>query len=82
MVQIISVTPVGEGWTVRADPFDNEMMFLSGAKAESAARRMGGAWSKGGMTAEIRIFLRDGSLAGRFVCPSMAEPGMTEFLAG
>jgi hypothetical protein len=82
MVQVISVTPVGEGWTVRADPFDNEMMFLSGAKAELAARRMGGAWSKGGMAAEIRIFLRDGSLAGRFVCPSLSESGTAEPLAG
>ncbi len=70
MIRLISVTPVGEGWTVRSEPFDNEMMFLSGAKAESAARRMGRTIAQSGATAEIRIFLRDGALAARFVCPA------------
>jgi hypothetical protein len=47
------------------------MLFFSGAKAESAARRMGRTIAKGGETAEISIFLRDGSLAARFVCPAI-----------
>jgi hypothetical protein len=68
---MISVTPAGDGWTVSAEPFDNEMLFFSGAKAESAARRMGRTIAKGGETAEISIFLRDGSLAARFVCPAI-----------
>jgi hypothetical protein len=82
MIQMISVTPVGEGWTVRSEPFDNEMMFLSGAKAELAARRMGGTIAKGGHTAEVRIFLRDGSLAARFLCPPVGEASVQESLAG
>jgi hypothetical protein len=69
MIRSISVNPVGAGWTVRSEPFDNDMLFLSGAKAESAARRMGRTIAEGGFTAEIRIFLRDGSLAARFLCP-------------
>lgn len=73
MIRSISVTPVGSGWTVRSEPFDNEMHFFSGAKAESAARRMGSTITKGGDTAEIRIFLRDGSLAARFLCPPQVE---------
>ena len=73
MIRMISVTPVGDAWTVRSEPFDNEMMFFSGAKAESAARRMGRTIARGGYTAEIRIFLRDGSLAARFVCPASPE---------
>lgn len=72
MTRSIWVTPVGAGWTVRSEPFDNDMLFLSGAKAESAARRMGRTIAIGGETAEIRIFLRDGSLAARYLCPPAA----------
>jgi hypothetical protein len=75
MVRLISVTPVGDGWTVRAEPFDNEMIFFSGAKAESTARRMGQTIAGRGETAEMRIFLRDGSLAARFVFPAAQVAG-------
>jgi len=82
MIRVIAVMPVGEGWTVRSEPFDNEMMFLSGAKAEAAARRMGSTIAKGGETAEIRIFLRDGALAARFICPPQADGGALRSAAG
>ena len=65
MMRIISVQPLGEGWSVRSDAFDSEMMFLSGAKAEGAARRLAATLAKNGESSEIRIFLRDGRLAGR-----------------
>jgi hypothetical protein len=68
MLRSISVTPVSAGWTVYSEPFANEMMFLSGAKAESAARIMARSIAEGGDTADVRIFLRDGSLAARIVC--------------
>lgn len=64
MSRIISVQPLGDGWSVRSDAFDSEMMFLSGAKAEAAARRLAATLAKGGQRSEIRIFLRDGRLAG------------------
>jgi len=67
MTQIISVQPFGDGWSVRSDAFDSEMMFLSGAKAEAAARRLAGKLARGGESAEVRIYLRDGQLAGSFV---------------
>lgn len=67
MNRIISVQPFGDGWSLRADAFDSEMMFLSGAKAEAAARRLADKFARGGETAEIRIYLRDGQLAGSFV---------------
>ncbi len=73
MVRVVCVTPIGEGWTVQSEPFDNAMMFLSGAKAEAAARRMGQTIAMGGDTAEIRIFLRDGALAARFICPPLSD---------
>ena len=65
MSRVISVRPVGEGWSVQSDAFDSEMMFLSGAKAEAAARRLARTLAKTGESSEIRIFLRDGHLAGR-----------------
>ncbi|HVY35572.1 MAG TPA: hypothetical protein VG960_14255 [Caulobacteraceae bacterium] len=78
MIRSISVIPTGSGWTVSSEPFDNEMHFFSGAKAESAARRMGRTITQGGDTAEIRIFLRDGSLAARFVCPPQDEAALKD----
>jgi hypothetical protein len=69
MVDVISVVPAAHGWMVRAEPFDGGMMFLSGAAAESTARELGARLAAHGRPAEIRVFLRDGSLAGRFACP-------------
>jgi hypothetical protein len=70
MTRIISVQPFGDGWSVRSDAFDSEMMFLSGAKAEAAARRLADKLARGGRSAEIHIFLRDGQLAGRVLRPA------------
>ena len=69
MVHVISVTPADSGWSVHASGSHDEMTFLSGAKAERAARRLGDKIAAAGEGAEIRIYLRDGALAGRFVCP-------------
>jgi hypothetical protein len=68
MVQVIAVEPVEGGWALSQSLSDNAQIFISGAKAEDAARRLGARLSNAGAPAEIRIFLRDGSLAGRFVC--------------
>jgi hypothetical protein len=67
MTRVISVKPVGDGWSVQSDAFDGEMMFLSGAKAEAAARRLAQTVAKSGQDAEIRIFLRDGARAAQMV---------------
>ncbi len=78
MTHVISVVPADRGWMVRSAAFENDMAFLSGAKAEAAARRLGLTLADQGEPVEIRIFLRDGSLAGRFVCtpetPSEPRP--------
>ena len=68
MVQAITVAPSADGWTVKSEPFDNEMFFRSGANAEAAARSLGAKIAGEGATVEIRILLRDGSLGGRFAC--------------
>lgn len=66
MTRIVSVSPNVTGWTVSAESFE-PMVFFSGAKAEAAARSLADKAASGGHHTEIRIFLRDGSLAGRFV---------------
>ena len=69
MVHVITVAATDGGWAVRHDIAANAMLFTSGAKAERAARNLGVTLAQTGAPAEIRIFLRDGSLGGRFVCP-------------
>jgi hypothetical protein len=73
MVHIISVHAAEGGWSVTSSSTHNEMMFLSGAKAEQAARKLGEKLAADGQTAEIRIFLRDGSQAARFICAPQAD---------
>jgi hypothetical protein len=76
MMDVIAVEAVDGGWALRHGSVDNAQLFTSGAKAEDAARRLGARLSDAGELAEIRIYLRDGSLAGRFLCaPEMRVVG-------
>ena len=63
----ICITAAQDGWRVEGDTVENGMMFLSGAEAESAARRLAQRYTDAGQSTEIEVFLRDGSLAGRYV---------------
>lgn len=72
MVQVIDVEPLGQGWAVRQDGAANPQVFRSGARAEDAAQRLGARLAKAGCATEVRIFLRDGVLAGRFAWPAAA----------
>jgi hypothetical protein len=63
----ISITASPAGWRVQGDTVENGMMFLSGAEAENAARLLAQRYSDAGQFTEIEVFLRDGSLAGRYV---------------
>ncbi len=71
MTRIIKVEPHGKDWRVRSNQMD-EMMFHSGAAAEAAARLIADACVKAGQDAELRIYLRDGSLAGKLAYPAPA----------
>ena len=73
MALTISVVPVGDGWAVRSDGFDNDMLFQAGAKAEAAARDLARRYADEGVAAEVAIFLRDGALAGRIRHPPAAS---------
>jgi hypothetical protein len=63
----ISIRAAQDGWSVQGDTLENGMMFLSGAEAEIAARSLAQRYSDVGQPTEIEVFLRDGSLAGRYV---------------
>lgn len=67
-VRLISVEPLGEGWAVRLDPCRDPILFQSGSSAEDAAKTLGQKLAQAGYPTEIRIFLRGGDLAGRFIC--------------
>lgn len=70
MALIISVAPSGEGWAVRSDLLGEEMTFEQGGRAEAAARALADRYAQSGRSAEVRIFLRDQTLAGRFAHPA------------
>ena len=78
MSLMISITAVQDGWSVQGDTVENGMMFLSGAEAEIAARALAQRYSDAGRPTEIEVFLRDGSLAGRYV----AVPALDTLTAG
>ncbi|MEO8926059.1 MAG: hypothetical protein ABI306_02750 [Caulobacteraceae bacterium] len=73
MVQVICVEPLAQGWALRQAAVDNPQVFASGAKAEDAALRLGARLAAAGDPTEIRIYLRDGALGGRFLCPARPE---------
>jgi hypothetical protein len=70
MDQAITVAPSGAGWTVKSTPFDNEMFFSSGRTAEAAAHDLAARIAGANSVVVIEVFLRDGSLAGRYVSAS------------
>jgi hypothetical protein len=67
MDQAIIVAPSADGWAVKSPPFSNEMFFRSGESAEIAARALGMKMAQASVAVVIDIFLRDGSLGGRYV---------------
>ncbi|MGR4864538.1 hypothetical protein [Caulobacter sp. LARHSG274] len=73
MTHLISVEPFGDGWTVRSDQLDNDMVFQRGAAAEAAAKILGDGLARLGQPAKIVIRLRDGTVAGQFVCAPVAR---------
>lgn len=79
MALLISVTPAGEGWSVRSDVLDGPLAFARGARAEQAARALARRYAEAGQSAEVQVFLKDGALAGRFLHPAR---GQSTLLAG
>jgi hypothetical protein len=74
MIEVITVAPSHGAWVVGQGAKTAAQIFRSGATAEAAARQLGDALARGGQSAEIHIFLRDGQLAERFLCPAAPSP--------
>jgi hypothetical protein len=74
MALLITVSPAGSGWTVQSPALDGDVIFVSGAKAEAAARSLAHRIAESGRTAELKIVVRDGSLGGVFLYPSRSAP--------
>jgi len=74
MALLISVAPAEAGWSVQSEILGEAEVHPSGARAESAARALAARSAESGLSAEVRIFLRDGALAGRFLHPAAFEP--------
>jgi hypothetical protein len=70
-MHIIDVKPLAQGWTVRSEQIDNDLVFRSGRAAEQTALNLADRLAKAGMPSEIHIHLRDGSLGGRFLSPAL-----------
>jgi len=70
----IAVSALPDGWKLTIDEIANDMIFRSGRDAERAARRLADRLARAGMWSEIRLHLRDGTLAARFVSPGRQAP--------
>ncbi len=67
-MEAITVRPgLGDRWVVEVGGVQNPQHFRTGAQAEVAAKELAGRLSDAGRLSEIVIFLRDGTVAGRFV---------------
>lgn len=73
-MKTVSVFPADLGWAVRAEEIENPLIFRRGSQAEATAKRIALALAETGHTTEIKIQLRDGSIAARFVCPANDRP--------
>ncbi len=73
MALSICVAPVGDDWLVRASGVADDSVYTGGGKAETAARDLAVRVAREGRSAELKIYLRDGSLAGTFHYPSQAR---------
>jgi hypothetical protein len=67
----IEVAPLSDGWRVTVDGLANDMAFSSGREAEAAARRLAARLGSAGEPSELRIRLRDQTLAARQVWPAI-----------
>lgn len=79
MALLIDVTPTGDSWKVHSEILAADLTFDRGGRAEAAARALASRYAASGFGAEVRIFLKDGAMAGRFLHPAGGQP---ERLAG
>ena len=70
----LAVRPAAGGWTVETG-ISGQLMFLSGAEAERAARALAAAFAKAGEDATVSVSDRRGAIVGTIdYHPPGAEP--------
>lgn len=67
MRNLVCVRADGGGWLLESELPGFPRSFSSGARAEEAAVRYAQEQAEQGQPTEVRLFLRDGSLAARFL---------------
>jgi len=77
----IAVTALPDGWKLTVDDIANDMIFRSGREAERAARRLADRLARAGVCSEIRVHIKDGTLAARFLSPARgSDPAKADVL--
>ena len=74
----IEVRALPDGWRVAVGGVANDIVFRSGRAAEETARRLAWRLARAGEASEIWLYLRDGTLAARFVSPVLEIPTAEE----
>jgi len=73
-METITVKPVGDkSWMVEYSGAQNPLLFMNGALAERAAKRLAEQLAKAGQPSRISVYLRDGTLGGSFVGANPAD---------
>jgi hypothetical protein len=72
-MNLISVRSEGESWVVEADEPGFPRSFASGGRAERFALLHAHFKAESGVTSEVRLFLRDGSLGARLYAPAQDQ---------
>jgi len=62
--QVIVVVPVEGGWSVQCSMIGQTLFFLSGARAEENARKLGACIAELGHDVRVMIHARDSTLVG------------------
>ncbi len=66
-MRTIVVEPADDVWSVSVDDVEPQL-FMRGRAAEEAARNLAESLAAAGETVEIKLFLRNGEKAARFIC--------------
>lgn len=81
-MRTVVVEPFGDVWSVRVEDTEPQL-FARGREAENAAKGIAERLAAAGDQVELHLSLRNGQLAGRFVClPPISDDDSPLFVGG